>query len=137
MMAEYRHRFTPRYYEIDRQGVMFNMWYLGYVDTAVGGLFEQLGLRFQDWAGHGFDTQVVHAELDYAAGLTDDAESELILSVGRIGTKSFTLEFLFRTDLDAAQPIDAVSGRLVYAVIGSGPGGAIVIPDRLRAALES
>ena len=33
-MTDFRYRFRPRYYEIDRQGVLFNMWYLGYVDTA-------------------------------------------------------------------------------------------------------
>lgn len=29
------YEFTPRYYEVDMQGVMFNAWYLGYVDEAM------------------------------------------------------------------------------------------------------
>jgi acyl-CoA thioester hydrolase len=141
-MTAYRERFRPRYYEIDRQGVMFNMWYLGYLDTGVGGFFAARGLPFDRWEELGFDIQVVHVELDYSAGLTDAGDAELSIAPGRIGTKSFTLEFGFATDLDAAEPTAAVAGRIVYAVVapvvvGAAPSGAIAIPDVLRTALTA
>lgn len=43
--------FTPRFYEIDGQGVMFNMWYLGYVDEAVDEFFIERGLPCREWRG--------------------------------------------------------------------------------------
>lgn len=136
-MSDYHWRFLPRYYEIDRQGVMFNMWYLGYLDTGVGGYFAERGLPFEEWESNGFDIQVVHVELDYSAGLTDAQDAELSISPGRIGNRSFTLEFGFSTDLDAAEPTAAVAGRIVYAVVAPDGSGAVAIPDRLRVALSA
>lgn len=137
MMSEFRHRFRPRYYEIDRQGVLFNMWYLAYLDDAVGRFFTARGAAWEQWVGQGFDTQVVHVELDYAAGLTDDRDSEIVIRPGRIGNKSFTLDFVFLADLDATEPTEAVAGRIVYAVIAADGTGAIPIPDVLRRALQA
>lgn len=137
MMSEFRHRFRPRYYEIDRQGVLFNMWYLAYLDDAVGRFFTARGAAWEQWVSQGFDTQVVHVELDYAAGLTDDRDSEIVIRPGRIGTKSFTLDFVFLADLDADEPTQAVVGRIVYAVIDPDGSGAIAIPDPLRGALQA
>ncbi len=136
-MTGFRYRFRPRYYEIDRQGVMFNMWYLGYVDTAVGEFYTHLGIPYEAMLAAGYDAQVVHVELDYAAGLTDEGDTELVLRTGRIGTKSFTIEFVFVTDLDAEEPTEAVAGRIVYAVIATDGSGAIPIPDALREALRA
>ena len=136
-MTDFRYRFRPRYYEIDRQGVMFNMWYLGYVDTAVTEFYADRGDGYEALLAAGFDTQVVHVEMDYAAGLTDDRDVELVLRTGRIGNKSFTLEFVFRTDLDAAVPTDAVSGRVVHAVIATDGSGSVPVPDLLRNVLLS
>ncbi|GAA1089188.1 acyl-CoA thioesterase [Tsukamurella spumae] len=136
-MTDFRYRFRPRYYEIDRQGVMFNMWYLGYVDTAVTEFYADRGTPYEVVLAAGIDTQVVHVEMDYAAGLTDDREVELVLRTGRIGTKSFTIEFVFVTDLDADEPTEAVSGRIVYAVIAADGSGSVPIPDVLRAALQA
>ncbi|NMD54411.1 MULTISPECIES: acyl-CoA thioesterase [Tsukamurella] len=136
-MSEFRHRFRPRYYEIDRQGVVFNMWYLAYLDDAVGRFFTERGAAWEQWVGQGFDTQVVHVELDYAAGLTDDRDSEIVIRPGRIGNKSFTLDFAFETDLEAGEPKRAVAGRIVYAVIAADGSGAITVPDALREALQA
>ncbi|TWS24929.1 acyl-CoA thioesterase [Tsukamurella sputi] len=136
-MSEFRHRFRPRYYEIDRQGVLFNMWYLAYLDDAVGRFFTARGAAWEQWASQGFDIQIVHVELDYAAGLTDDRDSEIAIRPGRIGTKSFTLDFVFLADLDAVEPTQAVVGRVVYAVIDPDGSGAIPIPDPLRGALQA
>lgn len=137
MSTDFRYRFRPRYYEIDRQGVMFNMWYLGYVDTAIGEFYADRGTPYEAMIAAGYDSQVVHVELDYAAGLTDEGDTELVMRTGRIGTKSFTIEFVFVTDLDAGEPTEAVAGRIVYAVIAADGSGSIPIPDALRQALQA
>ena len=54
------YRFTPRYHEIDGQGVMFYMWYLGHVGEAVNAFFSDAGLPHSGWPALGFDTHVVH-----------------------------------------------------------------------------
>ena len=114
---------------------MFNMWYLGYVDEAMTAFFAARGMRYEEWLAAGFDTQVVHVELDYAAGLTGEDEAELTIVPGRIGTRSFTLEFAFLTGLGAGEPTRAVSGRIVYAVIATDGSGSVPIPDSLRSGL--
>lgn len=134
-MPDFRYRFRPRYYEIDRQGVVFNMWYLGYVDTAMTEFYTERGTSYETMLASGYDCQVVHVELDYAAGLTDEQDSELVLRTGRLGTKSFTIEFVFVTELDAQEPVEAVAGRIVYAVIAADGSGSIPIPEALRTAL--
>ncbi|TWS20040.1 acyl-CoA thioesterase [Tsukamurella asaccharolytica] len=136
-MTDFRYRFRPRYYEIDRQGVLFNMWYLGYVDTAMGDFYADRGTDYEAMLAAGYDCQVVHVELDYAAGLTDERDTELVLRAGAIGTKSFTIDFVFVTDLDADEPTEAVAGRIVYAVIAADGSGSIPIPDALREVLQS
>ncbi|GLZ32418.1 hypothetical protein Lesp02_46060 [Lentzea sp. NBRC 105346] len=122
--------FTPRFYEIDGQGVMFNMWYLAYADEAVDAFFVERGLPYKDWQGMGFDVHVVHVELDFAAGVKNRDLTEVLVSPSRIGGKSFTLDFAFRRDGDVT-----CTGRIVYATVSTEGHGTIALPARLVEAL--
>jgi acyl-CoA thioester hydrolase len=121
--------FTPRFYEIDGQGVMFNMWYLAYVDEAVDAFFVERGLPYREWRGLGFDVHVVHVDLDFNAGVRNRDRTEILVSTSRIGGKSFTLDFAFRRDGETA-----CTGGIVYAAVST-EGGTITLPDRLVEAL--
>ncbi|MEU5869191.1 thioesterase family protein [Nonomuraea sp. NPDC047529] len=122
--------FTPRFYEIDGQGVMFNMWYLAYVDEAVTGFFVHRGLPYGQWPDMGFDVRVVHAELDWKEGIGDAERPEVLISTSRIGGKSFTLDFAFRRD---GRP--TCTGCVVYVTVGAGGSAAIPLPPALVKAL--
>lgn len=118
--------FTPRFYEIDGQGVMFNMWYLAYVDEAIDVFFIERGLPYKEWRGLGFDVHVVHVDLDFSAGVRIREHTEVLVSTSRIGGKSFTLDYAFRRDGEIV-----CTGGIVYAVVSADGHGTIALPDRL------
>ncbi|MGM1061558.1 acyl-CoA thioesterase [Saccharothrix sp. Mg75] len=122
--------FTPRFYEIDGQGVMFNMWYLGYVDEAIDVFFTERGLPYPQWRHLGFDVHVVHFDFDFSAGVRARDQVEVLVSTSRIGGKSFTLDFAFRRDGRTA-----CTGGIVYATVSTEGHGTIALPDRLVEAL--
>jgi acyl-CoA thioester hydrolase len=123
----YRHR--VRYLEVDQQGVVFNMWYLGYFDEAMAVFLEDGGLTYPDLLAAGFDVQLVHSTIDWQSSLhtgeTADVEVRLVDS----GRTSFTLGFRVRGDVEVA------AGETVYVVVATDGSGKRPIPDRLRAAL--
>jgi acyl-CoA thioester hydrolase len=122
--------FAPRFYEIDGQGHMFNMWYLAYVDEAIDVWFIERGLPYKEWHGLGFDVHVVHVDLDFNAGVRHREQAEVLVSTSRIGGKSFTLDFAFRRDGQIV-----CTGGIVYATVATDGTGTIALPARLVEAL--
>ena len=114
----YRHQ--VRYLEADQQGVVFNMWYLGYFDEAMAAFLSEGGLEYPDMLASGYDVQLVHTEIDWRGSLRwpDPAEVEVRLAEAR--RTSFTLAFEVRT-----------SG----AVVATDGSGKRPIPAFLRDAL--
>jgi acyl-CoA thioester hydrolase len=126
----YRHR--VRYLEADQQGVVFNMWYLGYFDEAMTLFLEQGGLPYEDMLDAGFDVQLVRSEIDWAAPLRWPDEVVVEVGLDRAGTTSFTLAFEVRSH---RHETSVASGRTVYVVVATNGSGKQPIPARLAAAL--
>lgn len=127
----YTQSFTPRFYEIDGQGVMFNMWYLGYVDAAVDGFFEARGLPFATWPEEiGADSHVAHIEIDWMSPVRYQDRPDVLVSTARIGGKSFTLDFAFRRGDDIV-----ATGCAVYVTVAADGSGTTRLPGRLVEAL--
>ena len=63
----YQHQ--VRYFEVDQQGVVFNMWYLGYFDEAMSLFLEEGGLAYRDMLAAGYDVQLVHSDIDWQSSL--------------------------------------------------------------------
>jgi acyl-CoA thioester hydrolase len=124
----YQHR--VRYLEADAQGVVFNMWYLGYFDEAMSAFLEDGGLPYLEMLAAGFDVQLVHSEIDWHSSLRwpDQVEVEVVL--GRAGRTSFALDFAVRT---GSRQI--ATGQTVYVVVATDGSGKRPLPARLRAAL--
>jgi acyl-CoA thioester hydrolase len=124
----YRHQ--VRYLEADQQGVVFNMWYLGYFDEAMAQFLADGGLEYPDMLAAGFDVQLVHTEIDWRGSLRwpDPAEVEVRLAESR--TTSFTLAFEVRT---GDSPV--ATGQTVYVVVATDGSGKRPIPAFLQAAL--
>ncbi|HEX8866118.1 MAG TPA: thioesterase family protein [Lentzea sp.] len=125
------YRFTPRFYEIDGQGVMFYMWYLGHVDEAVDAFFAGRGLPHSTWPSMGFDVHAVHVDVDFSSGVRRQDTIEVLLRTSRIGDKSFTLGFEFRRDAETV-----CTGNVVYATVSAEGHGTIALPDVLIKALS-
>ncbi len=127
------YRSPVRYFEVDTQGVVFNMWYLGYVDEASSWFFDRLPTaRLHE---RGMDVQLVHAELDWAGSLRAGDVAHVAVTTERVGTTSFTLRYEIRREPGrSAAPLAVV--RIVYVTVAADiASGKRPVPDELRAAL--
>ncbi len=126
------HPITVRYLEVDRQGVVFNMWYLAYLDEAMTAFLDAGGLPYGDLLAAGFDAQVVHTELDWHGplGLGDQAEVRVV--VAQIGRTSFTLRF----DVMSSDRT-VVLASTVYVAVRTDGSGKCELPPVLLGALGS
>jgi len=126
----FRQPLTPRYLEVDRQGVVFNMWYLAYFDDALAAFLATGGLPYPQLLADGYDLSLVHTELDWAAGLAYGESAEIVVGVATVGRTSFTLTFEV-----AREGMTLCRGRTVYVVVADDGSGKREIPPQLRAVL--
>lgn len=124
----FRHK--VRYYEADQQGVVFNMWYLGYFDEAMTAYLEEGGLDYQKMLNAGFDVQLVHSEIDWKAPLRWPDTADIEVSLADAGRTSFSLGFNVKVD-----GTEVATGRTIYVVVGTDGSGKQPLPELLRTAL--
>src|SRR3954470_13796934 len=77
-----------RYYEVDQQGVVFNMWYLGWFDEAMTAFLGARGAPYDALMGEGYDVMLVHSEIDWTAGVRFGDAVGVRVDVDRVGTSS-------------------------------------------------
>jgi acyl-CoA thioester hydrolase len=130
VVDEFVHPVNVRYLEVDVQGVVFNMWYLAYVDDAMTGFLDAHGLRYPALLEAGWDLQVVHAELDWRGGLRWGDKVGVAVRLLGFGRTSFRLGFEFRRNGEAA-----ATAEMVYVCVATDGSGKRPIPDMLRAGL--
>jgi acyl-CoA thioester hydrolase len=126
----HRTRQQVRYYETDQQGVVFNMWYLGYFDEAMAHYLAEGGLPYTAMLEAGFDVQLVRSEIDWRSSLRWPDEFRIEVRTESVGNTSFVLRFEVLVDGDAV-----AGGRTVYVVIGTDGSGKRPVPPLLLAAL--
>ncbi len=127
----YRHR--VRYFEADQQGVVFNMWYLGYFDEAMTQFLAEGGLEYGDMLAAGFDVQLVRSEIDWKAPLRWPDEAVIEVGLERAGTSSFSLRFDVGGVRDGG--VEVALGRTTYVVVATDGSGKRPIPDLLGRAI--
>jgi acyl-CoA thioester hydrolase len=126
----YRHQ--VRYFEADQQGVVFNMWYLGYLDEALTAFLAEGGLDYRDMLDAGFDVQLVHSEIDWSGPLRWPNAVEVLVTLAARGTSSFRLAFVVRT----GETVVATAAT-VYVVVAADGSGKRPIPPLIADALGS
>ena len=124
------HQVPVRYLEVDQQGVVFNMWYLAYLDDAMTAFLLAGGLPYTRMIEAGFDVQLVHTELDWEGSLRWGDVASVEVGVARLGSTSFTLDFA----LDAHGRAVARAST-VYVVVRTDGTGKCPIPRLLLDAL--
>jgi acyl-CoA thioester hydrolase len=128
--ALHTHREKVAYYQVDQQGVVFNMWYLGFLDEAFNAMLERRGLPYPAMLAAGFDVQLVHTEIDWEGSLRQGDLVDVDVSLEGRGTSSFTLGFrLRRGDTQVA------TARTVYVAVSAEGSGSRPIPPALAAVL--
>lgn len=137
-MSGYSLPVVPRYAEIDQQGVVFNGHYLTWFDEALTGFLEHCGFTYADIIDSGYDFQVVHSEIDFAAPVRWRDIVRVGVACARVGTTSVTLEFtVHRRAVDGTEDAEqvAVRGANTYVVVSTDDWAKRPVPDQLRAAL--
>ena len=127
----FRHTVAVRYLEVDRQGVVFNMWYLAYCDEAMTAFVDGGELPYAAMLANGIDCQVVHTDVDWRGALGFGDVAALDVTVSAVGRTSFTLGFAISS---SGRPVATV--RTVYVCVATDGSGAQPIPSGLRARLE-
>jgi acyl-CoA thioester hydrolase len=125
----YRHE--VRYLECDQQGVVYNMWYLGYFDEAFAGFLAGGGRPYPDLIASGVDVQVVHADIDWTGPLRWGDEAVIEVRLGRRGTTSFALDYTLRSGAGAG----VATARIVYVTVATDGSGKVPVPPDLGGAL--
>jgi len=128
--APFTHAVDVRYLEVDQQGVVFNMWYLAYLDDAMTAFLAHRGLRYVDMLQAGYDVQLVHTELDWSGSLGWGEPAEVDVAVARLGRTSFALQFAVRA---GDRPV--ATAETVYVVVATDGSGKLAIPALIADAL--
>lgn len=129
-MALYVHHVPVRYLEVDQQGVVFNMWYLAYLDDAMTGLFSHIGFDYTAMLALGVDVQLVHVTLDWTGSAKFGDTVDIGVSVAKIGTTSLTLAF----DV-GVRGESVLRATIVYVCVATDGSGKCAIPEPLRTGL--
>jgi len=129
--AVFTHPVQVRYHEIDQQGVVFNMWYLAYLDEAMSAFIEANGLAYTHLQDDGFDVQLVHTELDWTSALRFGEAASVTVAVATVGNTSFALDFVV-----CQGDRTACTARTVYVCVALDGGGKQPLPALLRKALS-
>jgi acyl-CoA thioester hydrolase len=125
------YRFAPRYYEVDQQGVVFNMWYLGYFDEAYAAFVAGIGYPYPEMIAAGDDVMLVRTEVEWTDGLRYGQPAAVEVGVEHLGRTSFTLRYDLLRDGERI-----CRGRTVYVVIDTDGSGKKEIPPRLRTGMQ-
>lgn len=129
---------TPRYAEVDQQGVVFNGHYLTWFDEACTGLLDHLDVTYPGLIASGYDIQVVHSEIDFKGPVRWRDAVRVEVHCERIGSSSFTLGFRVLRGKDGdTERQTAVRGHNVYVVVSTEDWATRPIPPALREALTS
>jgi len=125
-------RLRVRWAEIDAQQIVFNVHYLAYFDTAVGGFWRALALPYADtMKSLGGDLFVRKATLEYLGSARYDDQLEIGVRCERVGTTSMTVVCaVFRGDELL------VHGELIYVFADPLTQTPQPIPQALRQIFE-
>jgi acyl-CoA thioester hydrolase len=130
----FSHPIQVPYYQIDQQGVAFNMWYLAWFDDAMTAFLSAVGYPYDAMISAGIDVQLVHTELDWNGSVRFGDPVQIEVAAQAVGTTSFTLAFTVRPDAGSA-PV--ATARTVYVVVAADGSGKRPVPPTLRAALTA
>lgn len=115
-----------RYYEVDQQGVVFNGWYLGWLDEALGGFLRHSGLP-ADLSSVGIGFQLVRAEIDWRRGVRWGDAVDIAVIPTKIGNTSFVVRYEVRSG-----GVVSAEAAIVYVSIAVDGSGKCPVPPRLR-----
>jgi YbgC/YbaW family acyl-CoA thioester hydrolase len=128
-MPDFIHRVRVAFPDTDASGRIHFTAMLRYFEAAEIEFLRSLGYCYRDAPDVGFPRVRVECEYRLAVGFDD--ELDIAVSVKRVGTSSYTLQFAALKDHAVA-----ANGSIVVVCVGR-PGRAQALPEALRDALRS
>ena len=127
-MPKFTYRVRVAFPDTDASGRIHFTAMLRYFESAEIEFLRSLGYRYRDAPDIAFPR--VRVECEYRSAVGFDDELDIAVSVTRVGTSSYTLEF-------AAMKDGAVTanGSIVVVCVGR-PGRAQALPEELKEALR-
>jgi acyl-CoA thioester hydrolase len=127
------HRERVRFRDVDLQQIIYYGKYLDYFDNALYEYLRSLGFETGGIdARHGFDTSVVHVEIDYVSPAAFDDLIDVGLRVTRLGRTSFDVHYEIR---EAERVV--CRAKLVLVNYDARMRRARPIPQAIRTAIEA
>src|SRR5450755_2450655 len=123
-MPGFLYRVRVAFPDTDASGRIHFTAMLRYFEAAEIEFLRSLGYRYRDAPDIGFPR--VRVECEYRSAVGFDDELDIAVSVKRVGTSSYTLEFAA-----LKEGAEAASGSIVVVCVGR-PGRAQAIPDALK-----
>ena len=126
------HRLRVRFHECDPQGVVFYAQYFAYVDVALTEMWREAFGSYGEVVAAGTDVVVVEAGATFRASARFDDDLDVELRIDRLGTTSMAMDTEIRRDGEVL-----VEGRIVHVFVDTATMAKQVIPDHMRASLET
>ncbi len=127
-MPKFTHRVRVAFPDTDASGRIHFTAMLRYFESAEIEFLRALGYQYRDYPDVGFPR--VRVECEYRSAVGFDDELEIGVSVKRVGTSSYTLEFAALKD-----GLVAAHGSIVVVCVGR-PARAQALPEMLKEALR-
>lgn len=128
-MAPFTHRVRVAFVDTDASGRIHFTAMFRYFEAAELEFLRSLGFCYRDAPDIGFPR--VKVECEYRAAIGFDDELDVAVNVKRVGTSSYTLEFIALKG-----GVTTANGSIVVVCVGR-PGRAQPLPDVLRTALRN
>jgi acyl-CoA thioester hydrolase len=142
----FRYPLDVRFFEVDSLGVVFNMWYLGWIDEAMSAFMESIGYGYATLRVEGMDAVLRKAEIEWLDSLEAFQHAEVAVRVDHVGTTSFRLGYdISRVDTSSADSRRAgdsgqertrcAHAAITYVCVAIDGRSTTPIPSGLREAL--
>lgn len=127
-----------RYSEIDAQGIVFNAHYLTYFDVAITEYLRMLGYHGAQRVV-GLEFHLVKSLVEYRRPIVKDAEIDVGVACGRIGTSSVTWRLaIFRRDDRGGDDDELLAtGEIVWVCSKTGEHRSHPLPPPFVALMRS
>ena len=132
----FRYQTTLKLRDTDAAGVAFFASYFAIAHDAYETWIDHQGVTLKEWLGE-VHLPIVHAQSDYSAPLRLGDAFTVELTCARVGSRSFTLSYVFRSGKHCDSS-SSILARLetVHVAVAQEEMRSISIPDALRNPLE-
>jgi acyl-CoA thioester hydrolase len=121
---------TPRYAEIDQQGIVFNAHYLTWFDEATTAFLEARGTPMAGLLASGTDLRLVRSVIEWVRPVSaHDRSVQIVVRPGWLRNSSFSLRFEVTTPTDGQS---TCTSEIVYVCVSTETNRSTAAPREIR-----